>query len=151
MTAKTLSFLLVDDDEDDSALFAEVLTDVDSSVRLQTAADGDQALRRLREDAALPDLIFLDLNMPRLSGRECLKQLKADDRLRQIPVVIYTTSSQAKDVEETKSGGATGFVAKPVSVKDLKLILAAFAGTAAGNWEATLQRLSREAGIFVRH
>ena len=68
----------------------------------------------------LPDLILLDLNMPKKDGREALREIKSEQRLRSIPVVILTTSQSEKDIEETYASGASGFVTKPASFADLR-------------------------------
>jgi len=123
---KTL--LLVDDDEDDCFLFREVLTEVDSSIQLVNAQNGKEALQMLwKENAVLPDLILLDLNMPKMDGKQCLDELKKDERLSQIPVFIYTTSSQSKDIEYTLQLGAECFITKPSSARDLQTLLAIIA------------------------
>ena len=119
--AKTVSFLLVDDDADDTSLFKEVLEEVNPSVVFNSAEDGHQALHFLKnETSILPDIIFLDLNMPRMGGKECLAQIKNDEKLHSIPVIMYTTSSQSKDIEETIQKGAICFITKPSNVRDLK-------------------------------
>lgn len=122
------TFLLVDDDLDDTSLFEEVLQQVDPAVVFASAANGHEALAALREGITRPDVIFLDLNMPRMDGRQCLAALKEDDTLKQIPVIMYTTSSQPKDVEQAMQKGAVSFITKPTSLKELQEILEAIAG-----------------------
>jgi CheY-like chemotaxis protein len=80
-----------------------------------------------KENAVLPDLILLDLNMPKMDGKQCLDELKKDERLSQIPVFIYTTSSQSKDIEYTLQLGAECFITKPSSARDLQTLLAIIA------------------------
>src|SRR5687768_14961993 len=102
-----MNFLLVDDDPDDTLLFKEVLHEVNSSVGFASAANGKAALSLLRSGTIpLPQIIFLDLNMPLMNGKECLMEIKQDPELMHIPVIIYTTSSQSRDIEETMMGGA---------------------------------------------
>ena len=135
--------LLVDDDEDDSFLFREILTEVDPAIKLVTAENGRVALSMLgAENAVLPDIIFLDLNMPKMDGKQCLEELKKDDLLKDIPVFIYTTSSQSKDIEYTLQLGAACFITKPSSSKDLQELLAII-GPNMHNIEKTVQLLSR--------
>ncbi len=106
--------LLIDDDADDRELFREALKQVDPLVICIEADDGDVALFLLNQpDAVLPDVIFLDLNMPRMNGKQCLNEIKQSDALAHIPVVIYTTSKRGVDVEETKNMGAVHFITKP--------------------------------------
>jgi CheY-like chemotaxis protein len=123
------TFLLVDDDLDDTSLFEEVLQQVDPAVVFASAANGHEALSALRDGIITrPDIIFLDLNMPRMDGRQCLAALKEDDAFKQIPVIMYTTSSQPKDVEQALQNGAVCFITKPTSLKELQNILEAIAG-----------------------
>ena len=114
--------LIVDDDEDDCLLLRQALADARPSVQVRTLLDPERLLAYLRqqapyeapEDAPRPDLILLDLNMPRMDGREILALLKGDDALRRIPVVVLTTSRAARDVREVYGLGANAFVTKPV-------------------------------------
>ena len=122
--AKEKILLLVDDDDDDSFLFREVLNEVDSSVKLLNAQNGKEALELLwQQHSVMPDLILLDLNMPKMDGKECLAELKKDDFLSQIPVFIYTTSSSSTDIEYTLQLGAQCFITKPASFRDLQTLL----------------------------
>ena len=118
--SKVELLLLVDDDPDDQHVFAEALLEVDDSVSLITASNGLEALERLMEHTLpLPDLIFLDLNMPKMNGKQFLKEIKNRSQLSQIPVVIYSTSSARIDKEETLSLGALDFIVKPDSYGEL--------------------------------
>lgn len=113
--------MIVDDDDDDIELFCEALREIDQKIQCISAANGEEALNKLsKEDALLPDYIFLDLNMPRLNGKQCLRRLKNSLKLRDIPVIIYTTSKLKEDVEETKQLGASSFLTKPNRAKDLR-------------------------------
>ncbi|MEI6946826.1 response regulator [Paraflavisolibacter sp. H34] len=146
---RSVLFYLVDDDADDASIFEEVLLEVAPAACLQWAKDGEEALELLRAAEVLPDLVFLDLNMPRLNGMECLKQLKSESRLQEIPVIMYTTSSQAKDIEEALLTGALCFITKPSSMKGLRDILASFSGTLPGDLPGTLRSLSKTADTFI--
>ena len=111
---KTTIVLLIDDDADDREMFCEALHEVDNSARCITVQDGAEALGILHtHDGMLPDFIFLDLNMPRLNGQQCLSEIKKTSNLLHIPVIIYTTSKQQQDIDETKSLGAAYFITKP--------------------------------------
>ena len=147
--SKTISFFLVDDDPDDTSLFQEVVAGLDIQVQLQTAVDGHQALEKLKNGNTFPDVIFLDLNMPRMDGKECLIELKQDPQLRHIPVVMYTTSSQSKDIEETMMNGAVCFITKPTNIRELKLILNTIASNLPHNLLKGLQLLSNNINIFI--
>jgi len=147
---KALSFLLVDDDSDDTSLFKEVLEEVNSSIIFNSAEDGQQAIQFLKSRTnELPDVIFLDLNMPKMGGKECLTQIKKDEHLHKIPVIMYTTSSQSKDIEETMQKGAICFITKPTNIKELKNILASIAGSVHNNLEKTLRNLSNTINTFM--
>lgn len=148
--AKTVKFLLVDDDADDTSLFKEVLEEVNPSIVFNSAEDGHQALHLLKKEGSiLPDIIFLDLNMPRMSGKECLAEIKNDEKLLHIPVIMYTTSSQSKDIEETIQKGAICFITKPTNISELKNILSSIAGNVHNNLERTLRALSDTATTFI--
>jgi CheY-like chemotaxis protein len=147
---KTLSFLLVDDDTDDTSLFKEVLEEVNPSIICNCAEDGQQSLQFLKNrNSPLPDVIFLDLNMPRMDGKECLAEIKNDEELHKIPVIMYTTSSQSKDIEETMQKGAICFMTKPTNMKELKNILSSIAGNVHVNLEKTLRLLSNNTTTFI--
>ncbi|MDB5192346.1 MAG: response regulator receiver protein [Segetibacter sp.] len=120
---KDLYLLLVDDDEDDKAIFAEAMAEIDHSIKCSLAANGYEALQILKDQKRLPDLIFLDLNMPRMNGKQCLTRLKQSDELKNIPVIIFTTSTSPEDMEETKNLGAAHFLIKPSNMKELRKAL----------------------------
>ena len=131
---KTSVILLVDDDADDRSMFCDALHEVDDSVACIAAQDGAQALGILRAKAdALPDFIFLDLNMPRLNGQQCLSEIKKALHLEHIPVIIYTTSKQQRDIDETKKLGAAGFITKPNTFDGICRSIASVLTNPAGN------------------
>src|SRR5438105_13236231 len=110
MMKENAVILMVDDDEDDRILFFEAASEVSKSIRCLSAEDGEKALNMLQsEHALLPDYIFLDLNMPRLNGKQCLVEIKKTKRLMHIPVIIFTTTKREEDVAETKRLGAVDF------------------------------------------
>ncbi len=112
--------MIVDDDVDDIEFFCEALNEIDASLQYLTALNGVDALSKLRSDKnVLPHFIFLDLNMPRMDGKQLLKELKNDYVLKNIPTIIYSTSSMSTDIEEAKALGATHFLTKPSSFKKL--------------------------------
>jgi CheY-like chemotaxis protein len=112
--------LLIDDDLDDHELFNEAISEINPGYIRKMAMNGEEALNLLRTEDNLPDLIFLDLNMPRLNGKNCLAEIKKDDRLKNIPVIIFSTSSSPKDIEETRQLGAVGFFTKPSNFLELR-------------------------------
>jgi CheY-like chemotaxis protein len=117
-------FFIADDDADDRELFIEALRTIDAFCECITATDGEEALSKLNDGLPqLPDFIFLDLNMPRMNGRECLTAIKKNARINQIPVIIYSTSAEKKDIEETIQSGAAYFLQKPNRFDDLSKAL----------------------------
>lgn len=127
---KPLDVLLVEDDEDDVRLTREALRDSKVIVSMTVASDGEQALQRLRRegpfaDAPRPDLILLDLNLPRLSGREVIAELKKDPELKLIPVVVLTTSEADSDIVKCYDLGANCYITKPVNFDQFRRIVKA--------------------------
>lgn len=115
------TFLVVDDDDDDKELFIEVVSEIDQSIEVLSASNGREALQLLEKTERLPHIIFLDLNMPRMNGRQCLDKLKQDLRLASIPVIIYSTSNIPEDKDEALKSGAYSFITKPSCMKQLKV------------------------------
>lgn len=103
--------LLVDDDEDDREFLLQVLGDSFPDVACTTAVNGRDALEQLEDYR--PDIIFLDLNMPLMDGRQFLRLIKQRTDLAEIPIVILSTSSDIETITETKSLGARDFITKP--------------------------------------
>jgi CheY-like chemotaxis protein len=122
--AEIKKFLLTDDDKDDRELFSEALYSVDPSIICQGAEHGRDALRLLSGNGMeKPDLIFIDINMPVMNGWELLNTIKKDDHCHDIPVIIYTTSSEERDRQIAKDLGALCFVTKPDDFRRVKNIL----------------------------
>lgn len=112
---------LVDDDQDDRELFEEVIKGIDDSINLQLFKDSLELMDYLdRDDIVLPQIIFLDLNMPLVSGTESLKQIRSNPRFMDISIAIYSTSSLEKDIEETFVNGANIYITKPNDFSILK-------------------------------
>lgn len=121
---KSLTILLADDDPDDRELFAEALREADEYSKCIAVEDGLEAIRYLQDHShALPDYIFLDLRMPGMSGRTCLQTIKNDERLKNIPVIIYTTSDFVEDSKDMIGVGATHFITKPDNPEEIYYIL----------------------------
>lgn len=116
-------FLLADDDRDDREMFSEALAALDPQIVCHEVADGKQALNLLSKSNNYPNIIFLDINMPVMDGWELLKKLKSDTDFVNIPVVVYSTSSGAKDRKIAKDLGADCFVTKPDNFKLVKGML----------------------------
>jgi CheY-like chemotaxis protein len=121
---KNKVLFIVDDDEDDINLFVEAVNEIDKGMGCYKAKNGEDALARLDALDMLPDVIFLDLNMPKMNGRETLERLKNSERYKKIPVVIYSTSNAQQDKDDTKALGAADYLTKPDSFTDLCIALA---------------------------
>lgn len=119
-----MTLLLVDDDSDDRSLFIDTVKDIDSEISCITAEDGQKALQWLKDEShVLPDYIFLDIRMPRINGKKCLEEIKNDHRLKDIPVIVYTTSSNVTDSQEFQKAGAIHFITKPTDPDEIYYIL----------------------------
>ncbi len=120
---------LIDDDLDDHFFFKEVIESINPTLHCDTATNGKIALDKLKVSASLPDIIFLDLNMPVMNGFDFLIQIKKENQLNKIPIGIFTTSNNMRDKELTKEFGAQFFLTKPndfqVLRKKLQQILSA--------------------------
>jgi CheY-like chemotaxis protein len=123
-SGRLLSVLLVDDDEGDLLMIREALDSGTREHEIHVAHDGEEALEFLRRkgrfvDARRPDLVLLDLNMPRMDGRQLLAVVKADEDLRRIPVVVLTTSRAPDDISSSYELHANAYVTKPMSLDEL--------------------------------
>ena len=124
MNDNYINVVLADDDEDDRLFFSEAFDELKIKTRVNTFNDGVYLMDYFNsEDAILPQVLFLDLNMPRKSGLECLKELRADDKFKDIAIAIYSTSSSEEDVENTFVLGANIYIKKPSDFKSLKKVL----------------------------
>ncbi len=131
LTSNPLTILLADDDPDDRMLAAEALAEAEVSNQLICVEDGAELLDYLMGSGAfaddpppLPGLILLDLNMPRVDGREALAKIKSDSALRRIPVVVLTTSQAEEDVFRTYDLVVNSFITKPISFDELVAVMA---------------------------
>ena len=115
----TRSILLVEDNAGDVRLTREALREAEVDIELVAVPDGEQALAFLRDNDERPDLILLDLNLPRVDGREVLTAVKGDPALRDIPVIILTTSSAPPDVAFAYGQGANAYIRKPIGLDPL--------------------------------
>jgi CheY-like chemotaxis protein len=120
------NILLIDDDEDDQEIFLAALRHVSASVSVIAERNAGVALDKLAARLLAPDLIFLDLNMPGMNGQQFLSAIKKGIELKDIPVIIYSTSSQSSMIIHTKEMGAAGYITKPDTVDDLIEILSTY-------------------------
>ena len=114
--------VLADDDDDDRLLFHDVLKEFPSMVELIVANDGEK-LMKLLQNVNLPDLLFLDLNMPLKNGFECLEEIKKDEKFKNLPVIIFSTSSQPSAIDQVYRSGAHLYVRKPNDFATLKKVI----------------------------
>ena len=124
MDTAFLNLLLADDDTDDCMLFREALSELPIDSSLSTVHDGEQLMNLLAANArALPDVLFLDLNMPRKNGFECLSEIKANEQLKALKVVIYSTSLDEEVVKLLHERGAEHYIRKPGEFSKLKKVI----------------------------
>jgi len=127
MNTKPITILLAEDDEEDRYLIGEALDEGRVPHRLYVVENGEQLLDYLYrrgkyadvEQWPVPDLILLDLNMPRKDGREVLEEIRLDPELSSTPIVVLTTSSAEEDIVRSYDQGVSGFVTKPVTFREL--------------------------------
>jgi CheY-like chemotaxis protein len=119
-----IRIILADDDEGDRFLFKEALEELKIKSFVHTVNDGIQLMEYLNDkDTPVPHLLFLDLNMPRKNGLECLKEIRNNEKLKDISIAIYSTSASEKDMDETFLNGANVYIKKPSDFRVLKQIL----------------------------
>lgn len=120
----TIHIWLAEDDNDDIMLFVEAIEELSLSVELTSIRNGEQLMEKLREtNLKLPDILFLDVNMPRKNGFECLREIKQDARLQKIPVTIMSTASESEDISKLYKNGAHYYIRKPNNFEDLRNLI----------------------------
>ncbi|MUU78707.1 response regulator [Winogradskyella endarachnes] len=115
---KTLNILLIEDDMIEVMKFNRAINSLQLNHKITEANNGEDALKLLEQKDNLPDIILLDLNMPKINGIEFLKILKNDERLRYIPTMILTTSSNKRDLLSCFEIGIAGYMLKPLKYED---------------------------------
>lgn len=124
MNSNQLNILLADDDTDDCLFFKQALEKLPLYTHLNTVHDGEQLMKLLVfETNTLPDVLFLDLNMPRKSGFECLAEIKHNEKLKLLPVIVFSTSYDHDRVTSLYQNGAQYFMRKPAAFSQLKNII----------------------------
>ena len=124
MPDKPLYVLLADDDEDDRLIFKEALEDIKIKTIVTTVNDGIELMEYLTQDGVLlPDVVFLDLNMPRKNGMQCLEEIRNSPALKHLTIAIYSTSGAERDIEETFVMGANVYIKKPNDFSTLKKVV----------------------------
>jgi len=119
-----IQVLLADDDEDDRLLFQDAFKEIKLKTEVRIVNDGVELMQHLTQSGVeLPHVLFLDLNMPRKNGLDCLYEIRGNDEYKDIAVVIYSTSASEEDIEETFVRGANVYIRKPNNFSELKKIL----------------------------
>ena len=119
-----IKVILVDDDEDDIDMFKTAFSKLKVKSTLQYFRNGVQVMEYFKdENSEIPHILFLDLNMPLMGGKEVLYKLRADERFRNLPIAIYSTSNLERDIEDTLSLGANIYIVKPYDFKKLEKAL----------------------------
>jgi CheY-like chemotaxis protein len=137
-----IKILLIDDDSDDRLLFREAVYDVSPASICDTDVDVNRALTDLCDPAIQnPQIIFLDINMPKLNGWDCLEKIKANGNAKDIPVIMYSTSSHERDIERASRSGALGLLTKPDDYAELKRCLSELFRYVENNIPITLDTL----------
>lgn len=131
---KHITLLLIDDDEDDTKLFMDSAKEVDENINCLTADGAQKALDYLKDESnILPDYIFLDLRMPKINGEKCLDEIKKVQRLADIPVFMYTTSTDENDIMRLEKQGAVMFISKPTNPEEIYYLISTIVGEKWGN------------------
>lgn len=120
---KLLNILFVEDDAIEVMMFVRVLQKIGSNHRLIEARNGEEALAVLNTKEVIPDIILLDLNMPKLNGIEFLKIVKSNDLTKHIPVIIFTTSNNHRDITTCYKIGISGYIIKPLKYEDYLVLV----------------------------
>jgi CheY-like chemotaxis protein len=123
-TTKSINVLLADDDLDDCNFFKQALTEISTASKLTTVHDGEQLMNYLSKNREeLPEVIFLDINMPRKTGIECLLEIKQTTKLKGIPVVMFSTSNSWETINKLFKCGSHVYIHKPSDFAQLKQVI----------------------------
>lgn len=142
MPNKPLNILLAEDDEDDRFFFKEAIDKVKVKTNLKMVNDGVELMEYLNDpENSRPHVVFLDLNMPRKGGIECLEEIRADKNYNDLMIAIYSTSASDNDIEETFVKGANIYIRKPNDFKILKKVLAEVLSI---NWQYHTSGLNKD-------
>jgi len=128
LNPEKLKVLLVEDNPDDVTIVKRAMRKSDLKCDLYVASDGEEALDMLArkgdfEDTPRPDLILLDINLPKINGLEVLAKIKQDDQLKRIPVIVLTISEREEDMARAYDSGAASYMTKPVDSKDFERLI----------------------------
>ncbi|QNM84960.1 response regulator [Polaribacter pectinis] len=142
MQEDSIYIVLADDDEDDRLFFEEAFEELKINTKVETYNDGVELMNYLNSEInSLPNILFLDLNMPKKSGMECLLEIKNNDRFKDIAIAIYSTSASEEDIENTFVMGANIYIKKPDDFKKLKKVLS---NVVTINWQYHTSGLNKD-------
>lgn len=142
MNKEYMHIILADDDEDDRLFFTDAFDELKINTKVQTYNDGAALMDYLNdEDSILPEILFLDLNMPKKNGIECLQEIKSNPKFSNIAVAIYSTSSSEEHIEETFVNGANIYIKKPSDFNMLKKVLS---DVVTINWQYQTSGLNKD-------
>lgn len=145
---ENMRILLTDDDADDREFFADAVADIHLNFPVEFCENGLELLNRLyNKELSIPDIIFLDLNMPIMSGFESLQQIRDDAKFKDIPIIaIYSTSATEDGIKNTFGLGANAYIVKPTDFNDLKKLLKKVIEM---DWKEKLKHLEFESFIIT--
>lgn len=142
MTNKPMQIILADDDEDDRMFFSDAINEIKMNTITKLFNDGVELMSYLKQtDAILPHIVFLDLNMPKKNGMECLEDIRNDIGLKDLVIAIYSTSASESDIENTFVHGANVYINKPTDFNKLKALLQEVLST---NWQFHTSGLNKD-------
>ena len=142
MQTDYIHIILADDDEDDRLFFTDAFSELKINTKVNTYNDGVELMNYLNsDDAVLPQVLFLDLNMPKKNGIECLHEIKSNKKFDDIAIAIYSTSSSEEYIEETFVSGANIYIKKPNDFDTLKKVLS---DVVAINWQYHTSGLNKD-------
>ena len=142
MQNELIHILLADDDEDDRLFFMDAFGEMKIRTKVRTVNDGVELIQHLtKPNIILPHVLFLDLNMPLKNGMECLKEIKTNNRFKDIAIAIYSTSASEEDIEHTFVNGANVYIKKPSDFGTLKKVLSEVITI---NWQYQTSGLNRD-------
>ena len=145
---KSLHILLADDDEDDREMLREAIESSSVDIALHNFENGEKLMEYLSDcNGNVPDMIFLDLNMPRKNGLECLTEIRTHKKFNDIVIAIYSTSIMESEIDNTFHAGANIYIRKPKKYDILKKAVADVLST---NWQYHTSKLNRENFVMLR-
>jgi DNA-binding response OmpR family regulator len=115
--SRKIQILLIEDDADDVELLQEALTDNGVDFQMTVIKDGNAAVNHFKEGGPLPDIVVMDFNLPKVHGRDVVREIRSNDRYKRVPVLILSTSSSATDINFAYEAGANNYLVKPATLE----------------------------------